>query len=59
MRILFTIDALLCIFKEEGVRGLYRGIVPSLLLTLNGALQVFNTRCSMDYYFSFLLSTFN
>eukprot|EP00924_Labyrinthula_sp_SR-Ha-C_P005489 maker-scaffold_62-snap-gene-0.0-mRNA-1 protein AED:0.02 eAED:0.02 QI:21/1/1/1/0/0/2/23/267 len=34
-----TGNAFIKIFKQEGISGLYRGLVPALLLTSNGAIQ--------------------
>ena len=33
-------DAIRTILKEEGVLGFYKGIIPALLLTSHGAVQV-------------------
>lgn len=34
-----TIDALMKITRTEGVRGLYRGLIPSLFLVSHGSIQ--------------------
>jgi hypothetical protein len=38
--LLRSIDALQTIVREEGVAGLYKGLLPGLLLTSHGAIQV-------------------
>jgi hypothetical protein len=38
---LTSIDCLITITREEGIRGLYKGVVPALFLTSHGAIQVF------------------
>lgn len=46
--LLRSIDALQTIVREEGVAGLYKGLLPGLLLTSHGAIQVSTvvTACS-------------
>lgn len=38
--LLLSIDALQTIVREEGIAGLYKGLLPGLLLTSHGAIQV-------------------
>lgn len=36
-------DCLVTITREEGIAGLYKGVVPALFLTSHGAIQVRQT----------------
>jgi solute carrier family 25 folate transporter 32 len=38
-----TADAVRQIYRQEGIIGFYRGLVPALLLTSHGAIQVRNS----------------
>ena len=37
------IDALRTIYREEGIAGFYRGVIPALILTSHGSIQVLIT----------------
>lgn len=44
------VDAVVTIGKEEGIRGFYKGIIPGLLLTSHGAVQVRYNSDHVDTY---------
>ena len=47
------IDAFRTIFREEGIRGLYQGLLPAILLTSHGAVQF----ATYEYMKDVLLAT--
>ena len=49
--IVFIVDCLVTIAREEGFVGLYKGIIPSLLLTSHGAVQVEVSLLSQSFFF--------